>query len=107
MLEITDLRASSLLLSKDFEMDEIRLPDNPEDAFRHLHKLLSQKIGYLLDHDFERLMSICYIIDLKEEKVKEILSGLQAGNIAENLANLIIQRQLQKVEIRRKYSPPS
>ncbi len=52
-----------------------------------------------------KLLNILYRIDLPEEKVKVVLAEADSGLIANELTDLIIARQLQKVESRIKYSP--
>ena len=66
--------------------------------------LLSKAISHLLDRDFERLLQICYRIDLGEEKLQKILHESEPDQISMDLAKALWERQKQKAEIRRKYS---
>lgn len=66
--------------------------------------LLSKAISQLLDRDFERLLQICYRIDLGEEKLRRILHESEPDQISMDLAKALWERQKQKAEIRRKYS---
>ncbi|MFC3416879.1 hypothetical protein [Algoriphagus hitonicola] len=66
--------------------------------------LLSQAISQLLDRDFERLLQICYRIDLGEEKLRRILHESEPDQISMDLANALWERQKQKAEIRKRYS---
>lgn len=61
---------------------------------------LAEIIAYLLDHDFEKLLWILYRIDVDEEKAKELLSKHLPEQAPEILADLIIQRQLKKEELK-------
>ena len=63
-------------------------------------KILTDVIQHLLDKDFERLVNGLYRIDINEQKFK---LALTSENAAETIALLIIERELQKVETRRKY----
>ena len=44
-----------------------------------------------------------YRIDIAENKVKSVLATSDPESISQELADLIIQRELQKVETRKKY----
>jgi hypothetical protein len=68
-----------------------------------LKAYLSRYIADLLEHDFEKLCNLVYRHDVAEEKFH---LALDSGNIqqqAENIAELVIERELQKVETRKAY----
>lgn len=67
-------------------------------AFLHL------QISTLLDRNPQRLMSILYRIDVAESLVQQAIKTAPAGKLADTLVELIIARQLQKIETRKKYS---
>ena len=83
--------------NQDFNLEIPSAEVSSQDEFL---KLLTKVIRHLLDKDFERLMNGLYRIDVDENKVKRALT---TDNPAENIAQLIIERELQKVETRRKY----
>ena len=58
----------------------------------------------MLDREFERLLQICYRIDLGEEKLKRILHESEPDQVALDLAQALWLRQKQKVQIRKRYS---
>ncbi|WP_297336518.1 hypothetical protein [Algoriphagus sp.] len=66
--------------------------------------LLSQAISQLLDRDFERLLQICYRIDLGEAQLRRILHESEPDQISLDLAKALWERQKQKAEIRKRYS---
>jgi len=68
-----------------------------------IKKKLTSVIQYLLDKDLNKLLNIFYRIDLDERKVKLILSASLPDYIASDLAELVIQRELQKAKTRLKY----
>ena len=86
------------LTNQDFNLEIPEAEVSSQDEFR---KLLTKVIQHLLDSDFERLMNGLYRIDVDENKVK---LAMTTDQVAENIALLIIERELQKVETRRKYS---
>ena len=84
--------------NQDFNLEIPAAEVSNQDEFL---KILTKVIRHLLDKDFERLLSGLYRIDVNENKVK---LAMTTDNVAENIAMLIIERELQKVETRRKYS---
>lgn len=88
------------LLEKDFQLPEVTSDFDEEKAVGFLAKVIRQ----MLDRDFERLLQICYRIDLGEEKLKRILHESEPDQVAPDLAKALWERQKMKVEIRRRYS---
>lgn len=83
-------------LSRHFNLPEISLKTRAE-----VQQLLAEAVNYLLNHNFEKLVSILYRIDVNETKLKTVLKenpGEDAGKI---IADLIIERQLQKIKSRK------
>jgi uncharacterized protein YwgA len=79
---------------------EITLPDNI--PLEELKQKLSLHINHLINHDFEKLVSLLYRIDVNENKIRQLLKQEEGENAAGLIADLIIERQLQKIESRRK-----
>ncbi len=75
--------------------DELSLKD------KLLFDTLVLQINDLINNDFERLVSLLYRIDVSEKKLTILLQENKTGNTAELIANLIIERQLQKIISRR------
>lgn len=88
------------LLAKDFTLPEIKEDFDETKAIEFLSKAISQ----LLNKDFERLLQICYRIDLGENRLKKILHEAKPDQVASDLAKALWERQKQKVEIRSRYS---
>lgn len=88
------------LITKDFQLPEIKEGFSEEKALNILTKAISQ----LMDRNLERLLQVCYRIDLSENKLKQILHESPPDAVAADLAKALWERQKQKVEIRRKYS---
>ncbi len=88
------------ILKKDFDLPaETKVAD--EDS---LFRLFVPIVSRMLDREFERLLQVCYRIDIGEEKLKKILHESPPENMAEELTRAMIDRQVQKIEIRKKYS---
>ena len=62
-----------------------------------------EKVSFLLDNNYDFLVNTLYRIDVSESKLREVFSGKDRQNIPEVLADLIIERQLQKIRFRQKY----
>ena len=75
------------------------LPSSNNEEWEAIKLLLQQEIAHLIKHDYEKLLHILYRIDLKES---EAMQALQQPNAAALLTDLIIKRQLEKVESRKK-----
>jgi hypothetical protein len=64
---------------------------------------LADKINELINSDFQKLVSILYRMDVSESKLKLVLkenANIDAGII---IADLMIERQLQKNQSRQQY----
>ncbi len=96
-----DIATVSVLIRKDLGLanDELTLQTSIDD----LKEKLTQVIGYLLDKNFEKVLQAMYRIDINEEKLKVALASDPPDQIAPKIANLIIERELQKIESRRGY----
>ncbi|MEB2780245.1 hypothetical protein U3A58_07550 [Algoriphagus sp. C2-6-M1] len=88
------------LLRKDFELPEVSSEFDEEKAIATLSKVIS----FMLDREFERLLQICYRIDLGEDKLKKILHESEPDQVAPDLAKALWERQKVKVELRKRYS---
>jgi hypothetical protein len=91
-------------LFDSFEIDEQNVPsiDNEEEKFRAFRQLLIQRIDELIHRDFEKLKWILYRIDVSEKKLNYALQNSEA-DAATVVADLIIQRQIEKAESRKKF----
>jgi hypothetical protein len=89
-----------LLLKKDFEISR------EKEAFSkdELIELLLPIIQQMLNRDFEKLLQICYRVDLGENKLKQILHESDPEMMAFDLAKALVERQMLKIEIKRRYS---
>lgn len=68
---------------------------------KKLFEDLSAYINQLINHDFERLVSLLYRLDVDEKKLRSLLSYQAGVNAGDTIAALIIERQLQKIKSRR------
>lgn len=97
-LEISE---SCKLINQHFDLQNQVLLPKDIDSLEELKTALRKVISYLLDKEFERLLQIMYRIDVPEEKFNHAFQ--EKGNIAEKITDLVIERELQKVQTRIKY----
>lgn len=92
-------------LFDSFEIDEKHLPatGTDEDRFRAVRQVLAQRIDELIRTDFEKLKWILYRIDINEKKLAEALK-VSERDAAEVIADMIITRQIEKAESRKKFN---
>ncbi len=88
-------------LISSLQLFEETIPEVDDSILRNL---LIEKIRYLLDEDFEKLLNALYRIDVNEEKLKKLLDDFSQTDPAIVIADTIIARQAQKIESRKKYS---
>ena len=100
---IGNVKKVSELIIQDFNLES----ENSLVDTQHLDELkekLEKIVAYLLDNDFERLLNAMYRLDINEEKFKMAMSGLSGNGISNEIVNLIIAREIQKIQTREKYS---
>jgi hypothetical protein len=66
-------------------------------------KVLVEKINDLINNDFQKLVSILYRMDVSEIKLKQLLTENTGTNAGIIIANLMIERQEQKIISRQQF----
>jgi hypothetical protein len=80
--------------------------DLPEaTSIEALEAILAERINALIMDDFNRLVQLLYRVDVDEGKLKNLLRENTGTNAGLLIARLILERQRQKIEIRRKFGP--
>jgi hypothetical protein len=81
------------------------LPD--KISLAELEEVLTIYINQLVQKDFRKLVTLLYRVDVSEARLKYLLqlqTGQNAGNI---IAQLIIERQVQKIKSRQQFRKPN
>ena len=65
---------------------------------------LAEIVDHLIERDFKKLVYVLYKIDVSEVKLKQMLNASQQQRTSTIIAKLIIERQKQKIESRKKFS---
>ena len=83
--------------------DELAIELPERISFEELKERLSVQINYLIEKDFQKLVSLLYRVDVSETKLKNLLLENQGENAGNIIAELIIERQLQKIKTRQQF----
>lgn len=100
-----DVKKSAEIIAKDFDIGKkpVHLSSDEEKAYEELKQHLADRIAQMIDHSFDKLVNILYRIDVSEEKFKAVLKDYQPPEVPEKLAELIIERHMQKLKWRKKF----
>jgi len=61
-------------------------------------------INGLIDKNFEKLLMILYRIDVHEDKLRKLLKANPSTDAGLVIADLILERQVQKIKTRQEFS---
>jgi hypothetical protein len=92
-------------VSKDFVKNDYSslIPNNDFERLEEFRKYLTEKMRDLLDKNYNLLINTLYRIDISEKKLSELFSSRNKELIPEKLADLIIERQIEKINFRKRY----
>ena len=99
------IQETALALRNQFGMAAVDLlPGDEQQRFEALKKLLAKRLAEMIDHEFDNFVNALYRIDIDEAKVKKVLAKQPFSHALEEVAEMIIKRQIQKVITRKQYS---
>lgn len=85
---ITAIGASmDIVLRDDLSLDELK-------------KMLAEHVNLLIGNNFNKLISILYRMDINELRLRQLLNESTSQDAGTIIADLIIERQLQKIKSR-------
>jgi hypothetical protein len=92
-------------VSKDFVKNDYSslVPNNDYERLEEFRKYLTDKMKDMLDKNYNLLINTLYRIDISEKKLSELFSAKNKESIPQKLADLIIERQIEKINYRRRY----
>ena len=67
-------------------------------------RILEERINEFINNDFQRLVSILYRMDVSETKLKQLLTNNPGADAGIIIADLMIERQAEKIKSREQYS---
>ena len=83
----------------------IELPE--QISFNEVREELSKYINDLIINDFQKLVALLYRIDVSEARLKQLLKTENHEDAVKVIADLIIQRQLEKIKTRHQFKQPN
>lgn len=86
---------------KDIEKVLQLISTQPENEERRAE--LAACVNELILLDFDKLVRILYRLDIDEKKLKALLKQHEGTDAGQIIADLIIERQIQKIESRRQF----
>jgi len=92
-------------VSKDFVKNDYSslVPNNDYERLEEFRKYLTDKMRDMLDKNYNLLINTLYRIDISEKKLAELFSSKNKDSIPQKLADLIIERQIEKIHFRKRY----
>ena len=100
------LKATFEQIQKDLGQYGLEAPIDIEGdtPFLKIFNNLRPVVEYLIEKDTPKLAQVIYRMDLNESKVAEALDNQSKENPVDALTLLIVEREMMKVVLRRKYS---
>ncbi|MDQ6902537.1 MAG: hypothetical protein M3139_05925 [Bacteroidota bacterium] len=90
-----------LTVSEKIKATSDLIVDKPSEEVRN--QLISY-INELINVDFNSLVQLLYRIDVNEKKLKQLLQNSPSVDAAPLIADLIISRQLQKIQTKKNFT---
>jgi hypothetical protein len=99
-------RETMTLLSRQFDVDEDggHSLQPTRVTMEDVRRFVAEQVKKLLNDNPALLMSILYRIDVAEVDVRNVLDYSEPSQMPFEIADLLIERQIQKITIRRTYS---
>ena len=92
---------------KQYEEQLTALLNNKEQISPATEEALLRKIttavSELIQHDFPKLIEILYRVDVNEKKLKEKIAQYPAADAAKIIAQMLLERQKQKLALRQSF----
>jgi hypothetical protein len=89
------------LINKDFDTEGDGMPIPAGGLTRdNIREKLETVIAYLLLHNFEKLCQAMYRLDVSERKFDEVMTRSAPEDLPGDIADLVIEREMQKVRTR-------
>jgi len=100
---LQDSGMSDIIKIERLIADELGIAIPYSASLDDLKNVLAEKFNDLINTDFNHLVQLLYRIDINEEKLKQVLKQIEGQDTAALLADLTIERQLQKIRSREDY----
>lgn len=101
MIILENKETTSLLQAFEIDLPESESAPTEEELFQYL----CDKIAWMIEHNMEYLLSLLYRNDVEEHKIHFALSPHEPDPANVALAKLVLERQKQRLETKKKYGP--
>lgn len=95
-------RSASAIIARAFDLDI-----DEHDAYKRIRDQVLNRIIELLTRNPEKLMAILYRIDVPESVVASIFATALPPDVPDQLADLVMERQLAKARTRAEHTRAS
>lgn len=82
---------------------DLIITDGTQNVF---FESLVERINELIVHDFNKLISLLYRLDINETKMRAELASHPKAHAGRIIATLVVERQVEKINSRAKYQSP-
>ena len=100
-MKIDILHGTAALISKEFQLAPEELGNPNEKTI--LRARVAHVIQHFIDNNLEGLLNILYIMDVDENLIKAALMDDSEEPVNLRIADIVIEREMQKVMSRIKY----
>ena len=83
--------------------NELLIGEDKVTSFEDLKEKWALYFNSLIQNDFPKLVSLFYMIDISEDKLRRILKENPDENASEMITSLVIERLLQKIRTRNEF----
>jgi len=96
-----ELQTLVVIINNELDLD---LPEH--SSFAAIRTCIQDAVTKLIDNNLQQLVNILYRVDVNERKLKYLLQENVGEDAAVIIADLIIERQMEKIALRKQYSRP-
>lgn len=90
-------------VNKDFGLEALTLPAFNVQTLDDIYYQVYPEVSRFIAYDFNAMMRLLYRIDISELKVKKQMA-LMPDDTPKAITTLIVQREIQKIVLRKQYS---
>lgn len=92
------------IINQISKQEEFEISPIDEISLEELKGLIASKLETLINQNFEAFLRLMYRLDVSEVRVRDILTNEKSELIPISLAELVIEREQEKIYWRKKYS---
>ena len=95
---------TSLAIKEINESFSLQLNENM--TIEELRRILTPVINEYIQDNFQKLVTILYRVDVSENRLKQLLREDEGRDAASIIADLLIEREIQKIKTREQFKQP-